>query len=64
MLDSQKSTIFELGGTWNGDLVDYYSDHLWTYFFGVELSRGGVLPGRTGVPGIKKSDLLAMMKHG
>ena len=58
MLDSQKSTLFELIGTWNGDLGD--SDHLWTDFFGAELSGG--------VPGagdsMKKSNLLAMLKHG
>ena len=38
MLDSQKSTLFELIRTWNGDLGD--SDHLWTDFVGAELSGG------------------------
>ena len=60
MLDSQKKQhiVFELVGTWNGDMGD--SDHLWPVFFGAELSGG--------VPGagdsMKKSNLLAMLKHG
>ncbi len=58
MLDSQKSTLFELIGTWNGDLGD--SDHLWPDFFGAELSGG--VPGAG--DGMKKTNLLAMMKHG
>ena len=58
MLDSQKNTHFELVGTWNGDLGD--SDHLRTYFFGAELSGG--VPGAG--DGMKKSNLLAMLKHG
>ncbi len=58
MLDSQKSTLFELTGTWNGDLGD--SDHLWTYFFGAELSGG--VPGAG--EGMKKTNLLAMLRHG
>ncbi len=59
MLDFQKNIFFELVGTWNGDLG--VSDHLWTVFFGAELS-GGVPPGSWG--GHKKSNLLAMLKHG
>ena len=58
MLDSQKSTLFELIGTWNGDLGD--SDHLWTVLFGAELSGG--VPGAG--EGMKKYKLLAMLKHG
>ena len=58
MLDSQKNIVFELVGTWNGDLG--VSDHLWADFFGAELSGG--------VPGAgdstKKTNLLAMLKHG
>ena len=38
MLDYQKNISFELAGTWNGDLGG--SDHLWTDFFGAELSGG------------------------
>ncbi len=58
MLDSQKNIFFELVGTWNGDLG--VSDHLWTYFFGAELSGG--IPGAG--DGMNKSNLLAMLKHG
>ena len=58
MLDSQKNTFFELVGTWNGDLG--VSDHLWTVFFGAELSGG--VPGAG--DGMKKSNLLAMLRHG
>ncbi len=58
MLDSQKSTLFELIGTWNGDLGD--SDHLWTDCFGAELS-GGVLGAGEGMT---NSNVLAMLKHG
>ncbi len=58
MLDSQRSTLFELIGTWNEDLGD--SDHLWTYLFGAELSGGG--PGAG--DGMRKTSLLAMLKHG
>ena len=58
MLDSQKNSLFELIGTWNGDLGD--SDHLRTDFFGAELSGG--VPGAG--DGMKKSNLLAMLKHG
>ncbi len=57
MLDSQNSTLFELIVTWNGDLGD--SDHLWTYFFGAELSGGA--PGA--MEGMDKSDVLAMLKQ-
>ncbi len=38
MLDSQTNILFELIGTWNGDL--WVSDHPWTVFFGAELSGG------------------------
>ena len=58
MLDSQKSALFELIGTWNGDLGD--SDHLWTHLFSAELSGG--VPGAG--DGMKKSNLHAMLKHG
>ena len=58
MLDSPKHIFFELVGTWNGDLGD--SDHLRTDFFGAELSGG--VPGAG--DGMKKSNLLAMLKHG
>ncbi len=58
MLDSQKNISFELVGTWNGDLGG--SGHLWTYFFGAELSGG--VPGAG--EGIKKSNLLAMLRRG
>ncbi len=34
----RKHLLFELVGTWNGDLEE--SDHLWTDFFGAELSGG------------------------
>ncbi len=53
MLDSQKSKLFELIGTRNGDLGD--SDHLWTVFFGAVPSGGapgageGRQAGHTGV---------------
>ncbi len=47
--------IFELVETWNGDLG--LSDHLWTYFFGSELS-GGVLGAGDGM---NKYNLLAML---
>ena len=50
--------LFELIGTWNGDLGD--SDHLWTDLFGAELS-GGVLGAGDGM---KKSNLLAMLRRG
>ncbi len=58
MLDSQKNIFVELVGTWNGDLG--VSDHLWTFFFGAELPGG--VPGAG--DGMKKSDLLAMLRHG
>ena len=58
MLDSQKNTLFELIGTWNGDLGN--SDHLWTVFFGAELSGG--VPGAG--DGMKKINLPAMLKQG
>ena len=58
MLDSQKNTLFELSGAWNGDLG--HSDHLWTDFFGAELSGG--VPGAG--EGMNKIILLAMLKHG
>ncbi len=58
MLDSRKHIFFELVGTWNGDLG--VSDHLWTDLFGAELSGG--VPGAGDV--MKKSNLLATLKHG
>ncbi len=58
MLDSQKNILFELIGTWNGDLG--VSDHPWTDFFGAELS--GWVPGAG--EGMNKFNLLAMLKHG
>ncbi len=58
MLDSLNSIFFELIGTWNGDLGG--SDHLWTVFFGAELSGG--VPGAG--DGMKKSNLLAMLRYG
>ena len=58
MLDSQKHMFFELVGTWNGDLG--VSDHLWSDFFGAELSGG--VPGAG--DGMNKSNLHAMLKHG
>ncbi len=57
MLDYQKQKI-ELIGTWHEDLGD--SDHLWTDFFGAELSGG--VPGAG--EGMKKSNLLAMLRRG
>ncbi len=44
ILDSQKDIFVELVGTWNGD--PGVSDHLWTDFFGAELSGG--VPGAGG----------------
>ena len=58
IIGRNKNTCFELVGTWNGDMGD--SDHLWTVFFGAELSGG--VPGAG--DGMKKSNLLAMLKHG
>ena len=52
------NTFFELVRTWNGDLG--VSDHLWTVFFGAELSGG--VPGAG--DGMKNINLLAMLKHG
>ncbi len=54
----KKHTFVEPVGTWNGDLG--VSDHLWTDLFGAELSGG--VPGAG--DGTKKSNLLAMLKHG
>ncbi len=54
----RNNVSFELVGTWNGDLGD--SDHLWTYFFGAELSGG--VPGAG--EGMKKYNLLAVLRHG
>ena len=54
----RKTHFVELVGTWNEDLGG--SDHLWTYFFGAELSGG--VPGAG--EGMKKSNLLATLKHG
>ena len=58
VLDSQKNTIVELVGTWTGDLG--VSDHLWTFFFGAELSGGSRELGRAR----QKYNSPARLKHG